>query len=100
MSTWYHDKALSFINNYILELKRPNKKLKRELVLQRSFSIWAAEELYEYVRTRDYIPPLDAVNAFVRMMEDYSCLNKYSSIYFSIASDVGKDIMDKLLNII
>lgn len=97
MNTWYHDKALSLINSYILELKRPRSYLKREQFRQRSFAIWAAEECYEYVRTHDYIPPLDAVNAFIRIMEDYSCLNKFSSIYFSIASDTAKDIFDKLL---
>lgn len=100
MNTWYHDKALAFINNYILELKRPRSYLKQSIFIQRSFSIWAAEECYEYVRTHDYIPPLDAVNAFSRIMEDYSCLNDSASIYFSIASDTAKDILDKLLNYI
>ena len=100
MSTWYHDRALSLINSYILELKRPKLKAKREQFMHRSFSIWAAEECYEYVRTHDYIPPLDAVNAFIRIMEDYSCLNPYASIYFSMASDTGKDILDRLLTYI
>lgn len=97
MSTWYHDRALSLITSYILELKKPRSYSKKEVFRQRSFAIWAAEECYEYVRTHDYIPPLDAVNAFIRIMEDYSCLNPYASIYFSIASDTGKDILDKLL---
>lgn len=97
MNAWYNEKALLLIENYLYHLKRPRIKWKKERFILSSYSIWATEELLLYIKNHDYNPIMDNVNRFIKIMDEYACLNISTSYIFSVASDTAKDILDMLL---
>lgn len=97
MYVYSYEKALLLIENYIYHMRKPRRRLKGDLFLQRSRNIWAATEVLTFVQQHDYIPPLDAVNEFIHMMEQFSLYNMDTSLMFSTAKDVAEDIFDMLL---
>jgi len=98
MNTWYNETSLLLIENYIYHMRKPRTCMKKDQFLHCSYSIWAANELLNYVKDHSYNPPLDNVNAFIKIMDGYSCEGSENSYVFSIASDVAKDIFDMLLS--
>lgn len=97
MNSWYNERALLMIENYIYHLRKPRAENRPAVFAHLSYSIWAAEELLEYVKKHDSNPPLDSVNNFIKLMDEYSCTNSETSRIFSTASDIAKDIFDMLL---
>lgn len=97
MSTWYYDKALYLIENYIYQLDYPNASMRRQEFVHVSFVLWAADELFTFVKDNPQNPPLDSVSSFIKKMEDFACLNRGTSYIFSTAADTAKDIFDYLL---
>ena len=100
MQTYYHEKALLLIENYLYYMKKPRRNLKMDRFAYRSYAIWAAEELLSYVNEHDSVPPLDAVNEFIKMVDNYSSINKETGFIFSIAKDIAEDIFDMLMSAI
>lgn len=98
MQSYCYEKALLLVENYLYHMKKPRRKLKVDRFAYRSYSVWAVEELLDYIKERDYAPPLDSVSCFIRTMEEYSTLNKETSFIFSIARDVAEDIFDMLMS--
>lgn len=97
MNTHYYDWALNIIESYIWDLKSPRIKVRDQLFKQLSYRIWAAEELYDFVCKNDNVPPLEAVEQFIKKMDHYACLNSSNSFMFSVAHDTAEDVMDILL---
>lgn len=98
MNMWYNEKALLLIENYLYHLKKPRIKWKKERFILSSYSIWATEELITYIKKHDFLPVTDNVSNFIRLMDEYACMNMDTSYVFSIASDTAKDILDMLLS--
>lgn len=88
--------VLLSIEMYSYDLKEPTYCCNKELFKQRSFSIWAVNELHRFVEERDYMDPVDAVVLFSKMMDDYSTYNK-EGLRFSVAYDVAMNVMDILI---
>ena len=97
MQMYFYERALFLIENYIFRLKRPRRYLKLDQFTHRSYTIWAAEELMVYVKKHDTIPPLDAVSAFMNLMDELAVMDEATSYIFSIARDTAQDIFDMLL---
>lgn len=97
MSTIYNELALSIIESYIWNLKDPSIRWRKDRFIQYSYSRWAAEELYEFVKEHDYMPPLDAVSMFIHKMDEYSCTYRKCSYIFSVAHDIAEDVFDILM---
>lgn len=88
--------AEQIVQKYIRDLPEPSIYLARSHFYQRSCTKWAAEEILRTIRKRD-ISPIRAVEEFVEKMEQYACHRSESSYIFSIAYDIGIDILDILL---
>ena len=63
----------------------------------RSIRLWAEKECHKYIAAHSAWTKMDAVESFVRLMDDYSTKNPNTSMIFSIASDAGKSILDDLI---
>lgn len=93
------ERALALIEDYIWRMTKmlPKKKNKKPYdFAATSYISWAAEEVYDWVRTSNDTP-INAVESFVRKMDTYACRNKASSYIFSTAKDTAEDILDVLI---
>lgn len=84
------------VKDYISDLPEPRCHLTKSHFLQRSYSIWAAEEVLRTIRKRKDVTPIIAVEEFAYRMEYFSCKKPKGSDVFSVAHDVGMDILDIL----
>lgn len=89
--------AEMIVKDYISELPEPRYHLKKSYICQRSYSIWAAEEVLRTIRKRKDVTPIVAVEEFVYRMEYFALKRPEASYIFSVAYDVGMDILDILL---
>ncbi len=85
------------IQEYIYDLREPKFSLKRSYFKQRSYSIWAAEEALRTIRKRKDVNPIYAMEEFVGKMDYYACHRPDLSYIFSVAYDIGTDILDRLM---
>lgn len=94
--------ALSAIEAYIWDLREPRRKYTKQRFVQLSYSRYAAEELYYYVEKHDDISPIQAVEQFSKLMDEYSCSvkNKEMSFVFSVAYDIAVDVLDILYGLL
>lgn len=69
----------------------------KQLEYLRSIRTWAEKECRKYISEHSSWPKIDAVESFIKLMDKYSTKNKHTSMIFSIASDVGKSILDDLI---
>lgn len=91
--------AEMIIKDYIADLPEPNCRcrFRRAHFSQRSYSIWAAEEVLRTIRKRKDVSPIYAVEEFVNRMEYFACKRPSTSYIFSVAYDIGIDILDILI---
>lgn len=87
----------SVIRSYIVTLNKPTHNWRTSKFEQTSYSKWAAKEVLKYVNEHDTMPPVMAIEEFIRKMDKYSCLNKHTSYMFSVAHDIAEDILDRFL---
>lgn len=93
-----NDYILSVIQEYVDErLKEPGWGMSRDWFKQISYSRWAADEIIKNIRESRYTPPIQVVEDFIRKMDDFSCKNSKTSIIFSVAHDMGENILDFLI---
>lgn len=91
-------RAELIIQDYILDLKEPRNHYQRSQFKQSSYSIWAANEVLNYIREHESIRPTSIViEDFIRKMDEYSCKNSINSFIFSVAHDIAEDILDIFL---
>ena len=88
---------MQIIRGYIVKLKVPVCDWPHSNFKQLSYSRWAAKEVLKYVKEHDSIPPIVAIEEFIRKMDKYSCMNSNSSYMFSVAHDIAEDILDLFL---
>jgi hypothetical protein len=67
-----------------------------ETKVLRSTIKWAEREVWRAVRDSE-LSPVIAVEEFIKTMDDYSTRNLATSMIFSIAKDVGQNILDEML---
>ena len=67
-----------------------------ETQVLRSTIKWAEKETWDAIR-KSNAPASIACEEFVRKMDEYSCRNKATSVFFSIAKDVALSILDDIL---
>lgn len=93
-------------NNYILSviqkyadeyLKEPKCGLPRSCFEQRSYQMWAVDEILKSIGESKSVSPIAVVEDFVRKMDKFSCSNRKNSVIFSVAHDVAINILDMLL---
>ena len=89
--------VISVIQSYIVKLNKPTHNWRSSRFEQSSYTRWAAKEVLRYVKEHNTIPPVMAIEEFVRKMDAYSCMNKHTSYMFSVAHDVAEDILDIFL---
>lgn len=89
--------AEMIVKDYISDLSEPRCQLKRSYFAQRSYSIWAAEEVLRTIRKRKDVSPIYAVEEFVGKMEYYALKRPEGSYIFSVAYDIGTDVLDILM---
>ena len=90
-------RAELIIQDYMLDLREPRNLHQRSQFKQSSYSIWAANEIMKYVKEHKSMPTIDAIEDFIRKMDEYSCMNPDSSFIFSVAHDIAEDILDIFL---
>lgn len=89
-----YNTAIDIIQDYMMDLKIPKYPWKRELFEYSSYQRWAANEALIYIKEHEELGPYMAMESFVYMMDFYSCENSHTSWIFSIAKDVGENILD------
>lgn len=88
---------LSVICDYANEyLREPRKRLPKGCFEERSYRIWAIEELLKQVDKYGDDSPVAVVENFICKMNAFSRRNRKAGIIFSIARDVAEDILDIL----
>ena len=94
-----HIIAESIIEDYILDLKIPHRVTYKNSLwfAQMSYSVWAAEEVLNYVRNNQNRPVIYVIEEFVMKMNRYSYINNDTSYVFSVAKDIAEDILDIFL---
>lgn len=87
------------VSDYIA-IKRPYdiKKLSEMERRQISYTDWAAKEVLLYIHKRQDITPLEAIEEFIVLMDEYSCVDPETSFIFSVAHDVAENIIDYISN--
>lgn len=86
--------AEMIVQDYILDLSDPRSSLRRSHFKQLSYTKWAAEEVLRTIRKRRDMSPTAAVEEFVNKMDQYALMHGNLSYIFSVAYDVGLDILD------
>lgn len=88
---------LSVIWDYADEyLREPRSHLPKGCFEERSYQLWAVEELAKCIEESEYTPPLKVVEAFNCRMHEYARRKGKAGVIFSIAHDVSTDIYDIL----
>lgn len=88
---------IAVITGYIVKLREPVSNWRSSKFKQSSYAKWAAKEVLRYVKEHDSVPPIMAIEEFIRKMDKYSCMNTKSSYMFSVAHDIAEDILDLFL---
>ena len=91
-----NEKALLIIWDYLLDLKLP-KNRKREELIQASRSRWAIRELYFYVRRHGDVPPIVALEMFMKLMDDCASANENNRELYEAARDEVMEVWDIFL---
>ena len=90
-------RVLSAIREVRYELKEPGSKWPRGRFEQQSYSRWAINELIFYIYKSEPMPTIQAVEEFIRKMDDYSCRSQHTSFAFSVAHDIAVSVLDILI---
>ena len=90
-------RAVSILKGYITDMPEANRKCKKHIFLQRTYSRWAAEEILECIQENESTPAIIVVENFRDRMNRYSLLTSNSSYIFSVAYDIATDILDIFL---
>jgi hypothetical protein len=85
------------VKDYIADLKDPALCMRKDIFNQRSYSIWAAEEVLRAIQKNKDIQPIEVIENFIAKMDQYSLHKSNTSYIFSIAYDIAVDIADILL---
>lgn len=85
------------VMDYIADLKDPTLCMRKDMFNQRSYSIWAAEEVLRAIQKNKDIQPIEVVENFIAKMDQYSLQKPSTSYIFSIAYDIAVDIGDILM---
>lgn len=93
-------RAEQLVQDYIYELKEPQSNLPRGMFEQRSYSIWAAEEILKAIKNDGTESSVAVVEDFIKKMDQFSRINPDTSRIFSIAYDISQDILDLLLDVL
>lgn len=88
--------AEMIVRSYIQRLPAPETKIRQSTFEQCSLERWAAKEILRQLNTHPDIPPAYVIEEFTNKMEQYSVQNPHTSYVFSVAYDVGVDILDCL----
>jgi hypothetical protein len=97
----YTEEVLRMIDAVEKEYYKPPKtyKMNKGEFMHRSFKSWAIKELRIYILSHFELSPIEAIEQFRQLMDDFSCRSKDGGIsfMFSTAYDVSTDILDNLL---
>lgn len=86
--------VLKIIRYYCYTIPETKRSSNKYQFNQCSFSKWATDELYLYIKKRPETPALISIEEFIKKMDEYACLNINVSYIFSIAHDIAEDILD------
>ncbi len=93
------ERAISAIEDYMFDLFEPGRNWPKYEFNKRSYERWAAKQILESVRHHPDISPLQIVEEYVRMTNEFSGIEhdeRNDSFIFSVAHDVATDILDIL----
>lgn len=96
----FEERAIYAIQEYRYDINHPSSNWPAYYFTQASYSRWAAEEIIIYILSHVNLTPIEAVEEFRDLMEDYATRDRYdkqNSYIFSVAYDVATDIYDILL---
>ena len=96
----FEERAICAIQEYRYDINHPSSNWPPYYFAQASYSRWAAEEIIVYILSHVNLTPLEAVEEFRNLMDDYATRDRYdkqNSYIFSVAYDIATDIYDILL---
>lgn len=92
------DEQLEFIfQEYLKNIKNPCSQWKKDKFMQVSYSRLAVNELLIFVKQHRNMTPINAIELFIRKMDEYACSNGNNSYIFSVAHDIAEDVYDIFL---
>jgi hypothetical protein len=92
-----NDRALETVRYCLRKAIKSTADLRGYSHMQESYSRWAAREILVMLEKNRDTPPLILIEQFRDRMDEYSCMNKYTSYRFSVAKDMAEWIVDLLL---
>lgn len=96
------DTSLKIIDRMIKEYYRPPSTYYMKAIdfLYDSYKRWAIMELRAYIKKNKNRPVIETIESFCYKMDCYACESKNgnSNFMFSIARDVGIDVLDAIIS--
>lgn len=92
-------RVIAVIEEYMFDLFEPGKNWPKYEFRKRSYGRWVAEEILKSIQSHPDISPIQTVEEFVLLTNEFSGIEhdeRNDSFIFSVAYDVAKDILDIL----
>lgn len=90
--------AISVVEQYIERLaSMPVHHWRSSEFAQKCYSIMAANDILELLKSHEDEPPLGVIEEYRDKMNEYSCINSIGSFIFSVGHDTAEDIVNELL---
>lgn len=87
-------RVVMVVKDYTKDIETPSRFMKKERIQRLSCSIWAADELLNYIQKHDEQSPVDSTEEFIHKMKYYELANPKTSFMFSIAYETARNILD------
>lgn len=86
-------------NNFKNIEPKPSYLDKKTIFEFKSYNLWALEEAFIFIDNHPELSTINALEAFIKKMDDYSCMAKTekSSFMFSTAKAFGDYLLDNFL---
>lgn len=88
------DRYTLAIKDYAMDRFKPERIWPRTRFEFACYSEWAVNEILDLIQDRGAYHPIDVIEEFIEKMDRYSRMNPKSHVTFSIARDIGEDILD------
>lgn len=89
------DLIKEYYKNFCVKSKFSNSWKDRLYFQQHSYQKWAVTTIIDCVEKSDKMP-INEIEDFINKMDDFSCLSN-NSYMFSVAYDIGVDILDFII---
>ena len=80
-------------------LLRPSRMDTKAIFEFRCYELWALEEAFKYIDRHPELSTINALEGFIKQMDDFSCIAKSekTSFMFATAKEFGEYLLDNFI---